>query len=210
MIAIDFGTNRTCAAWINPRTGRAEVLPNLEGKSTTASAVYFGRDEVIVGQHALAMAAIEEEQPRVVLGAKRWLSESTALAVPEREVTAASVAAEIFRKLRRDAEREVLQSEVAKGVVTHPTGFGQAARDALRRAATAAGFQDVTLLEEPVAAALAYDRQTGDVGDHVLVCDLGAREFSFAFLSRTEDGSFRLSLPPRTLHTGGDELDLQL
>lgn len=210
MIAIDFGTTSTSAAWINPRSGRAEVLPSPDGELATPSVAYFGRDEVVVGRPALAMASIEEEHPRVVLGAKRQLMHPTPLAVPGREVTAASVATELFHKLKGDAEREVFRAEVTRGVVTHPASFGPAERDALRGAATTAGLRDVTLLEEPIAAALAYDRHTGDAGDHVLVCDMGARESAFAVLSRTEEGLFRLSLPPRTLHTGGDDFDLQL
>jgi hypothetical protein len=210
MIAIDFGTNGTRAAWVNPRSGRAEVLPNLDGEPTTPSVVYFGRDEVVVGQRALAMVEIEEEQPRVVFGAKRYLTQATELAVPDREVKAVTVAVELFRKIRGDAERGVYRTEVTGGVVTHPTNFGQVERDALRTAATAAGFRDVTLLEEPVAAALAYDQHRGDAGDHLLVCDLGARESSFAVLSRTEAGLFRLALPSRSLHVGGDDFDLQV
>jgi hypothetical protein len=210
MIAIDFGTYGTCAAWINPRFGQAEVLPNLDGESTTPSVAYFGRDEVVVGRPALAMVTIEEEQPRIVLGAKRHLMQATDLAVPGREVKAASVAVELFRKIKCDAERDVFRTEIARVVVTHPASLGQTERDTLRTAATSAGFSDVTLLEEPVAAALAYDRNAGDVGDHLLVCDLGAREFNFAVLSRTEEGLFRLALPPRTLHVGGDDFDRQL
>lgn len=210
MITIDFGTHATSAAWIDPRTGRPELLPNHDGDGATPSVVYFGRDEVVVGRHALTMAMIEEEQPRVVLGAKRRLTQSTALAVPDREVTASTVVTEVFRRLKGDAERDVFRAEIAKGVFTHPANFGQGERDTIRAAAGAAGFRDVVLLEEPVAAALAYDRYGSGAGDHILICDLGAREFSFAVLSRTEEGLFRPALPSRSLHVGGDDFDQQL
>ncbi len=209
-LALDFGTHVTRAAWIDPRAGRAEVLPNRDGDASTPSVVYFGPDEVVVGRRAVALAAVEEEYPNVVFGAKRRLAHPTALPVPGREVTAIAVAAELFRKLKADAERDVFRTEVARGVIAHPVGFGPAEQDALRSAATAAGFRDVALVEEPVAVALAYDRAAPDAGDHVLVCDLGAHACHFAVVSRTEDGTFRLALPARTLHAGGDDFDRRL
>ena len=58
-----------------------------------------------------------------------------------------------------------------------PAHFQQAAQAATHAAAQAAGIAEVHLLQEPVAAALAYGIGGGADGDTVLVFDLGGGTF---------------------------------
>lgn len=62
-------------------------------------------------------------------------------------------------------------------VVTVPAHFGQAQQGATHAAAQQAGIPQVQLLQEPVAAALAYGINGGTDGDTVLVFDVGGGTF---------------------------------
>ena len=209
VIGIDFGTSKSCMAWVNPRTGQAEIIHNAEGEPKTPSAVYFGEDRTLVGSPALDMLDEgEQERSRVVLSVKRNLVSAPTIALPGRRVRSLDVAAAILAKLKRDAEKGHFHEPVTRAVVTCPAMFDPLQRDKIKEAAALAGFAEIELVEEPVAAALAYERAGLAVGDRILVYDLGGGTFDIAVVARGDDGSYRLALPPRGLHQrGGDDLD---
>jgi molecular chaperone DnaK (HSP70) len=62
-------------------------------------------------------------------------------------------------------------------VVAVPAHFNQEQKRATHEAATAAGLAQVQLLQEPVAAAMAYGIHGGTDGDTVLVFDVGGGTF---------------------------------
>jgi actin-like ATPase involved in cell morphogenesis len=218
-LGIDFGTSSSSMAWFNPRTGQAEVLRNAQGDEKTPSVVYYGDGEVLVGREAelrledLALlsdpAERAREGARVVRSVKRQLGDRRLLAVPGRpDVRPVEVAAEVLRKLRHDAEEGHFHEPVEDVVLTCPAIFDAVQRDALVEAARLAGFARAELVDEPVAAALAYVQAGQKVGDDVLVYDLGGGTFDLALVTREPEGGFRLALEtdgdPRC---GGDDLD---
>ena len=44
-VGIDLGTTYCAVAYVNPKTGKAEVIPNIWGEPTTPSVLYFGKTE---------------------------------------------------------------------------------------------------------------------------------------------------------------------
>ena len=101
-----------------------------------------------------------------------------------------------------------------------PASFDEEARELTRRAAEQAGYQHVTLLEEPQAAFYAWLESQGEswrrrirVGDLVLVCDVGGgtTDFSLIMVSE-EDGDLTLKRVAVGDHIllGGDNMDLAL
>src|SRR6185369_2424964 len=94
------------------------------------------------------------------------------------------------------------------------------ARDLTVEAALAAGFERVTLLEEPQAALYAWIERNGDgwrshlrAGDRVLVIDIGGGTTDFSLIDAVEqDGSLGLSRVAVGDHIllGGDNMDLAL
>ncbi len=156
-LGIDFGTSKSTMAWFNPRTGQAEIIKNAEGEEKTPSVVYFGPDGVLVGTPAENRLEDEEERRRVVVSVKRFIAGSMQIALPgRRPITPLDVAVEILSKLTRDAETGHFKQSVERVVLTCPAAFSEAERDVLADAAIRSGFHTVQLLEEPVAAALAY------------------------------------------------------
>jgi molecular chaperone DnaK (HSP70) len=105
-------------------------------------------------------------------------------------------------------------------ILTVPASFDAVARELTIEAARAAGFEQVTLLEEPQAAFYAWIERNGDawrkqveVGDVVLVCDVGGGTTDLTLIAvREEAGNLVLERVAVGDHIllGGDNMDLAL
>jgi hypothetical protein len=144
----------------------------------------------------------------VLSAVKRDLAKQTARLVGDRRVTPLEAAALILGKIKRDAEERHFHDPVTRAVITCPAIFDEAEKAKLREAAALAGFREVELLEEPVAAALAYAEAGIKVGRYVLVYDLGGGTFDLALLAHEErDDTYRVALEPRGERVGGEDFD---
>jgi hypothetical protein len=116
-----------------------------------------------------------------------------------------------------DPELALVRQEV---VLTVPASFDASARDLTVEAASAAGFEHLTLLEEPQAALYAWIDAMGDgwrkeikVGDVILVIDVGGGTTDFSAIAALEhDGALELVRVAVGDHIllGGDNMDLAL
>jgi len=212
-IGIDFGTSKSTMAWYDPKASQAKIIRNAEGEEKTPSVVYFGKDETLVGTPAEQMLEDQEDPEafkRVIVSVKRSLVNSPTLALPGRRVKAIEVAAEILRKLKDDAEKLHFHQPVTHAVITCPAAFDLLQRDEIEKAGKLAGFREIQLLEEPVAAALAYAHEGLNAGNYLLVYDLGGGTFDVAVLAREGD-EFRVALEPKGMaRCGGDDFDQAL
>lgn len=113
-----------------------------------------------------------------------------------------------------------LRLEAQEIVLTVPASFDAAARELTVEAARAAGFEHLTLLEEPQAAFYAWLESIGDrwrsevqTGDLVLVADLGGGTTDFTLIEVGEENGnlalTRLAVGDHLL-LGGDNMDLAL
>lgn len=104
--------------------------------------------------------------------------------------------------------------------LTVPASFDAVARELTVQAAQQAGLHNLTLLEEPMAAFYAWIeaqgegwRQSVDVGDTILVCDVGGGTTDFSLIEVTEEeGNLdlrRIAVGDHIL-LGGDNMDLTL
>jgi hypothetical protein len=105
-------------------------------------------------------------------------------------------------------------------ILTVPASFDAAARDLTVEAAGLAGFEDLTLLEEPQAALYAWIDAAGNdwrkyihPGDIILVVDVGGGTTDFSAIAATEEdgnlGLQRIAVGDHIL-LGGDNMDLAL
>ncbi len=145
-------------------------------------------------------------------------SGAAAVAVPGRAlpVSPAAVATALLRHLKAAAERArplhaALGFRFGSATISVPVAFGAAQRAATLAAGRAAGFRIVRLLDEPVAAALAYGLTDTHRERTVLVYDMGGGTLDVAVL--------RLELASRTFlvmgtsgdpHLGGEDFDRAL
>ena len=105
-------------------------------------------------------------------------------------------------------------------ILTVPASFDAVARELTVEAARAAGFENLTLLEEPQAAFYAWLDAGGEhwrdhvkIGDLILVADVGGGTSDFTLIEVGEDGGnlslTRLAVGDHLL-LGGDNMDLAL
>ena len=188
----------------------------------------------VVGELARKRGA--ESPNRLVASAKSWLSYAgvnrTSPILPwqapeeVRKLSPVEASSQFLEHLRSvwesgeaDGQREppLAEQEV---LLTVPASFDEEARELTRRAAEKAGFQHVTLLEEPQAAFYAWLESHADawrsrikVGDLVLVCDVGGGTTDFSLISVSEEnGELTLKRVAVGDHIllGGDNMDLAL
>jgi Hsp70 protein len=210
-IGIDFGTSKSSMAWYDPRFGRAEIILNAEGKQITPSVVYLGptESETLVGDPAERKLGQEKvDQRRFVLSVKRDLMRASTKILDSKVYSPVKVTSLILAKLREDADKRHFKQPVDRVVITHPASFNTLQQDKIKEAAILAGFSQVELLPEPVAAALTYAYTGLKVGQYIMVYDFGGGTFDVAVLQRISDGTFRRALASRGLpKCGGDDLD---
>jgi len=120
--------------------------------------------------------------------------------------------------IAKDAPK--LKLEKQDIILTVPASFDAAARDLTVEAAKAAGLEKLTLLEEPQAAfyswiEMSHDqwREHVEVGDIVLVCDVGGGTSDFSLIAVSEEAGqlvlTRVAVGDHIL-LGGDNMDLAL
>jgi molecular chaperone DnaK len=175
ILGIDLGTTFSAMAYVD-RHGKPVILPNGEGQPTTPSVIHFyDRQACVVGEEAVKMVVVDSLN--VVRFIKRSMGEANfTLEFFGRSYTPQELSAIILRKLKDDAE-EALGFEVKDAVITVPAYFNSAQRGATHEAGTLAGFNVLSIINEPTAAAIAYgiERLGGD--RNLLVFDLGGGTF---------------------------------
>ncbi|MCI4626663.1 MAG: Hsp70 family protein [Candidatus Magnetoovum sp. WYHC-5] len=115
---------------------------------------------------------------------------------------------------------EQLMLENQDVYLTVPASFDAIARELTVKAANLAGFKHITLLEEPQAAFYAWLNRLGEkwrkdvqVGDIILVCDIGGGTTDFSLIEVSDEGGNlvlkRIAVGDHIL-LGGDNMDLTM
>jgi len=183
----------------------------------------------VVGR--LAQKRGGENAGRLVSSAKSWLSHSgvdrTAALLPFRapegveKISPVEASRRYLEHLAEAWNAKMPDAPFAEQqvLVTVPASFDAVARELTLEAAKQAGYQNVTLLEEPQAAFYAWIerhpdwRERVNVGDLILVVDIGGGTTDFTLIAVTEsNGELQLERIAVGEHIllGGDNIDLAL
>jgi hypothetical protein len=196
---------------------------------TTAMPWDPGRDYV-VGR--LAQRRGVENAGRLVSSAKSWLSHSgvdrTAALLPFRapdgvpRISPVEASRRYLEHLREAWDFQMPDAPFTEQqvLVTVPASFDAVARELTLEAARLAGYENITLLEEPQAAFYAWIERHGndwrgrvELGDLILVVDIGGGTTDFTLIAVTESaGELALNRVAVGEHIllGGDNIDLAL
>lgn len=200
-IGIDLGTTYTVVATV--QDGRARIIPNAEGERLTPSVVAFTAEgHALVGQPAKRQAAANPT--RTVFSIKRRMGSGYKARVADEEHTPEEISSLILRKVKNDAENS-LGERIHEAVITVPAYFNNCQREATVEASLLAGLDDVRLINEPTAAALAYGLDREDAHT-VMVWDLGGGTFDISILE-LGDGIFEVRAVSGDSWLGGDDFD---
>ena len=181
---IDLGTTNTCIARIDEH-GKPEVINNKEGSNTTPSVVLFDGDKVIAGEVAKSNTVIEPENTisfvKTLMG-KADVAITNAITNNGRDITPAEVSSYILKKVAQDAEY-LTNEEVKKVIITVPAYFGAAERAATELAGELAGLNVLSIINEPLAAAIYYGITDQEEEKNILIYDLGGGSFDVTILT---------------------------
>ena len=122
-----------------------------------------------------------------------------------RKMRPEDLSAEVLKSLRGDVVRRTGEDPAA-AVITVPAAFELPQCDATKRAADLAGFTYSALLQEPVAAALAYGYQKMDRRACWLVFDFGGGTFDAALVT-SRDGTMHVVNHGGDNFLGGSDID---
>lgn len=185
-VGIDLGTTNSEAA--ANRKGKVEIVKNVLGDEYTPSV--FGVDKGknhVVGKKAydkLYKDASEDELKNNKAEVKRLMgtSEKVRFDRIKKQMTAEEISAEILKSLREDISRKFSDVDLSAAVITVPASFSTIQAEATTRAGNLAGFDHVVLVQEPIAAAVAFGF-TNTQDENWLVYDLGGGTFDVAVVS---------------------------
>lgn len=220
-VGIDLGTTYSTIAYLDDG-GQVVVVPNRHGSLLTPSVVLYDRaGTVVVGQEAKAAAAFEPE--RVVECVKRDMGQDCLTRpVPGPSLRPEEVSAAILRRLKDDFESQV--GPISDAVITVPAYFDDIRRKATCEAGQIAGLTVSAVLNEPVAAAMAFSLRetlaragprrlsTGEVfveiarAQTVLVFDLGGGTFDVTIV-RSDGREFTTLATDGNVRLGGKDWD---
>lgn len=210
---IDLGTTNSAIAVM--QDGDSVIIKSDDDQGdTTPSCVSFNKKQIMrVGEKA--KNSIEQEAIQNLVKHKagnpngyqefkrnmgtNYLYESTFM---NRSYTAEELSAEVLKKLKGYVRDE----SVTSAVITVPAMFEQSQLDATQRAAQLAGFSYCELLQEPIAASIAYGVKAHSQSGYWLVFDFGGGTFDAA-LMHTEDGIMKVVDSAGDNHLGGKDLD---
>ena len=195
---IDLGTTNSALAIIND--GLVEVK-NIDRSNIVPSCVWYNRK----GKVRAGIDALNETNPKGFLEFKRSMgTDWTAKKHPdfEEQVNSEELSAEILKKLKGEITDEQFKSVV----ITVPALFHPGQVAATSRAGKMAGFEQVEILIEPVAAGFNYIQKNNLKDGKFVVFDFGGGTFDAALI-KVEGGVPNVVSSEGDNHLGGKDLD---
>ncbi|MDG5799224.1 Hsp70 family protein [Marinilabiliaceae bacterium ANBcel2] len=123
----------------------------------------------------------------------------------EKSFNSEELSSEVLQKLRSFITDENLESVV----ITVPAEFDIKQKDATLRSAKMAGFKHCELLQEPIAASMAYGLDGKNKNGYWVVFDFGGGTFDAA-LVKVEDGIMSVKDTDGDNYLGGKNLDMAI
>lgn len=203
---IDLGTTNSAIA----KFIKGEVIifsnPQDYGRNTLPSVVGYKKDKILVGKQAKVFL---EKDPKSVVGVfkrKMGTSESFKIKSINESKTPIELSAQVLKELKTFVNTGDTLDAV---VITIPASFDTVQSNATKEAGIQAGFKQVVLLQEPIAASLAYanmkkEREMKD--GQWLVYDLGGGTFDVALI-QIKDGEMKVLDHEGDNFLGGTDFD---
>ena len=202
---IDLGTTNSLIA--KYQSGKVEIFKSpVSLKETLPSVVAFRKERIIVGDKAREM--VEKDPTNVFSLFKRKMG--TAESFDVKSIGESRTPIQLSALVLKELKNFVHTGEnVESVVITIPASFDTIQSNATKKAGYEAGFKEVVLLQEPIAASLAFaNKQDIDtpLDGQWLVYDLGGGTFDVA-LVRFDEGEMRVTDHEGDNFLGGLDFD---
>jgi len=183
-IGIDLGTTNSGIAKYD--NGKISIYKNPVGfKDTIPSVVSFRKGRIQIGEKAREHSAINAENVFSSFKRKMGSDELYFIKDLDKNISPIELSSMVLNELINFAQGESLKS----AVITIPASFDTIQSNATKKAGYQAGFEEIVLLQEPIAACLAYSNSlnleiTSD--QKWLVYDFGGGTFDIALVNINE------------------------
>jgi len=183
--AIDLGTTNSLIAKAN--NGSVDIFKNPSGmKVTLPSVVAFRKDRILIGDKAREY--VEKDPANVFASFKRKMGTGESFFIPNSGSFKTPI--ELSTIVLQELQHFIFTGESpASVVITIPASFDTIQSNATKEAGYAAGFREVLLLQEPIAASLAFANKENKshMEGQWLVYDLGGGTFDVALVVIQDD-----------------------
>lgn len=209
---IDLGT--TNSAICRMEKGEPVIIKSDTQKDTLPSCVSFNKKKSVrVGDGAYnnmksdkrrATKSWYSEASNTFIEFKRTMATDTKYysSYMERDFTSEELSSEVLKTLKSF----VTDENISSAVITVPAKFTVNQKTATIEAAKMAGFKHCELLQEPIAAAMAYGLSSDSKNGIWMVFDFGGGTFDAALL-KVEDGIMQVFDTEGDNYLGGKNLD---
>jgi molecular chaperone DnaK len=209
---IDLGTTNSAIARIE--NGKPVIKKSDTLKDTMPSCVNFNKkQDILVGDQAYnvlktdrdrALRTWKKESSNTFIEFKRTMGTDTKeySSNMDRDFSSEEFSAEVLMKLKSHITDESIKSIV----ITVPAKFTMVQKDATVTAGKLAGFEHIELLQEPIAASMAYGLDSLEKNGIWLVFDFGGGTFDAALI-KVEDGIMKVIDTEGDNWLGGKNLD---
>ena len=209
---IDLGTTNSAIAFIDK--GDSIVIKSEQQKDTMPSCVGYNKKKSIsVGDRTFnqlnndKLRALKQgkgmssntfiEFKRTMGSDKKYYSSFL-----ENDLSSEELSSEVLKKLKSFVQNDNFKSVV----ITIPAMFNDNQKSATQKAAELAGFLQVELLQEPIAAAMAYGLDEKVKDGKILIFDFGGGTFDVCLVN-VEDGIMQVKDTEGDNWLGGKNLD---
>lgn len=212
---IDLGT--TNSALCKVTRGEVKIKKSPTQKDTTVSCIGFNRRQTVqVGDNAFNLLKQDRTtslmrksagESNIYIEFKRTMGTDKKYhsSHMNKEYSSEELSAEVLKTLKSYDKDEEFQSVV----ITVPAMFNDNQNAATARAAKLAGFKQVELLQEPIAAAMQYGLDSSVKDAKILVFDFGGGTFDAALIDAKE-GVFQVKDTEGDNKLGGKNLDIAI
>lgn len=201
---IDLGTSNSCVAKFE--NGEFELV-NIDGRPTVPSVLAYDGDRCLVGQSAENYAQLNPEAS--ARSVKRKMGSEYKFSMANIEYSPTELSSKILSYLKTQVYQE-LGLELVDVVITVPAWFDESQRQATVESAKLAELNVLRIINEPTAAALAYEASSEcSKASNWLVYDLGGGTFDVSIVRVDQDSKEVLSSCGNT-YLGGDDFDKKI
>jgi Ethanolamine utilization protein EutJ (predicted chaperonin) len=209
-LGIDFGTCYSSAAlFIDGKLSPVREPSRPSEYCFPSSVCVTKKGEIVISQAAENKRLLNPQGYKNEF--KRDLETGIPYALGEKSLFPEDLVAIMIQGLKKEAEK-IVNASLKSVVITIPATYLSSKKQLMETAVKKAGFTEVTLLAEPVAAAIYYAEKGSlghqlNEGDIVLVYDLGGGTFDAALIQKKGHSYELLGQPEGDKQCGGIDFD---
>ena len=212
-IGIDFGATKTIASQFIRRKKDAKNIRLGNSKDAIPTSIYVAEDGTFLcGDEAEQWG--EWNPDRYARTFKMKLGSSDTLLLffegEEQKHFSAIELTRVFLSYIRRSCTQKLDKEVNRAVITCPVNFSPKQLQQLESAARSAGFEEISFVSEPEAAAHAFSHQSDDAFTNALIVDWGGGTLDMALVSRRGGEIKAYKKYTAGIPRGGENIDIIL